>query len=457
VACQVVLDEDAVLGLELVASPAPEPGDVVWHNVARPQAQRLVRQFFVEVALLWGLAFWSVPVSLLQAWCSVARLQQLLGFELPVQFVNSNLYAVLTLYLPVMALLGLLEALPAVLYRLALRYEGIKSRSALQMITMQRYWRFQLATIVVTVLSGSISDSLKRILDHPPSLLWQLGQSVPNVAVYFLVTVLSSALVVAPISLLRLPLLAQLACAATGRGLRRLLCPGRGGPREPGAALPQDFVDSPDHAADLSALLLVLLVCVTYATIAPLIMPAGLLFFAAKWAVLAVRYLYVHAPRFDSGGAFWYLIWNQALLALVFGNLTTLAVVGMMSGYAQLPFLLPLPFLPIGFKLRAEYRFAQPSRRLSLRLARQLDAQDPRLSECFAPDAYWHPALRLPAGEFLAARRGDRDPLDALAERMESDDLLSENLTPRRPARMDSPESLPGLVMPRLPEAQGPP
>eukprot|EP00404_Azadinium_spinosum_P013854 CAMPEP_0180522946 /NCGR_PEP_ID=MMETSP1036_2-20121128/57720_1 /TAXON_ID=632150 /ORGANISM="Azadinium spinosum, Strain 3D9" /LENGTH=94 /DNA_ID=CAMNT_0022535841 /DNA_START=229 /DNA_END=510 /DNA_ORIENTATION=- len=60
---------------------------------------------------------------------------------------------------------------------------------------MQRYWRFQLATIGVTVLSGSVSHSLKTIVDHPTSILLQLGQSLPQVAVYFLVTILSSALV----------------------------------------------------------------------------------------------------------------------------------------------------------------------------------------------------------------------------------------------------------------------
>uniref|UniRef100_A0A6T0W2C0 CSC1/OSCA1-like 7TM region domain-containing protein n=1 Tax=Alexandrium monilatum TaxID=311494 RepID=A0A6T0W2C0_9DINO len=439
IACQVVLDEDPVLGSELVASQAPEPRDIVWHNAARPQAQRLVRQFFVEVAMFVGLAFWSVPVSLLQAWCSVARLQNLLGpsFQLPENFVKSDIYSLITLYLPVMALLGLLEVLPVLLYRLSSRYEGIKSRSSLQMVTMQRYWRFQLATIAVTALSGSLSDSWTAIRTDPSAVLWHLGQSLPKVAVYFLVTVLSSALVVAPVSLLRLPVLARIAATAVHQ---RACCLRRCHPRhwsppgsaEGGPVAAEVFLQSPDHAADLSALLLVLLVCVTYATVAPFILPAGLLFFVVKWLVLAVQYLYVHVPRFDSGGAFWHLLWNQALLALVLGNLTTLALVGLRSGYAQLPFLLPLPVLPIGFKLRAEYRFAEPSRRLSLRLARALDARDARTADRFSPDAYWHPALRLAEGEMLAGgRRNDWDRgsgphLDSLMERSETEHVVAE-------------------------------
>eukprot|EP00913_Durusdinium_trenchii_P035024 g32764.t1 len=244
------------------------------------------------------------------------------------------------------------------------------------------------------------------MLDQPTSMLWELGQSLPQVAVYFLATVLSSALVVGPVSLLRLPLLVQLTWTALARRLREILCLGSSTSAQAesnflaAAAEDRDCLDTPPMAADLSALLLVLLVCVTYASIAPLIILAGALFFALRWLVLALRYLYVHVPRFDSGGAFWYLLWNQAVLALILGDVTTLAAVALRSGYAQLPFLLPLPLLPVAFRTMTELRFAQPSQRLSLRSARQVDARaDPNLAERFPLDAYWHPALRHPGGE----------------------------------------------------------
>lgn len=437
-ACQIVLDEDALQGWDLVATPAPEPRDVVWRNVARKKAQRLVRHFFVELSLLLGLLFWSVPVSLIQVWCSAGRLSQLLPPWLrehlarPLPQAGSQLQGLVTLYLPVLALLLLLEAVPAVLYKIGSNYEGIKSRSALQMLTMRRYWRFQLATIGVTALSGSISNSLKTIVEEPASILWEFGQSLPKVAVYFLATLLSSALVVTPVSLLRVSLVAKIqwrrlyrqvrkaviraAACLSGAHVRRRHLTSRLRRRNDGeatssdqkssldgfeslklsSASPEDFLGAPPLAADLSALLFVLLVCVIYATIAPLILAAGVLFFVVKWQVLALQYLYVHVPRFDSGGAFWYLLWDQSLLALLLGNMTTMAVVGLQAGYAQLPFLLPLPLLPVAFKMRAEYRFAEPSKRLSLRAAKILDAQaDPRLTERFAVDAYWHPGLRL--------------------------------------------------------------
>lgn len=418
IACQVTLEDATMItgtSTEMTVVPAPEPRDVVWRNAARPTSQRLIRSFGVEVALLLGLAFWSVPVGLLQAWCSLARLQQLLPWmHLTQQFVSSDVFSLLTLYLPVILLLLVLEVLPLGFHWIEMFYEGVKSHSALHLLTMRRYWRFQLATIFVTVLSGSVSDSLKTIVDHPPSLMWELGQSLPKVAVYFLVTVLSSALVVAPVSLLRLPTVALHAgreaidmlsrCGALlmGRGFRRPE-DNENGRRMASSAAAEALVDTPDLAADMSALLFVLLVCVTYATIAPFIMIAGLLFFVVKWQVLALRYLYVCAPRFDSGGRFWYLLWDQALLALVLGNGTTLALVSLRCGYGQIPFLLPLPLLPVLFKLRAEQRFTEASLRLSLRSARTLDAQNPRVAERLSHDAYWHPALRIAEGELRAA------------------------------------------------------
>lgn len=94
------------------------------------------------------------------------------------------------------------------------------------------------------------------------------------------------------------------------------------------------------EAADLSALLLVLLVCVTYASIAPLIILAGVgepksleksresrlrrcfspfdgsssrcVTFTPRPETQSGSRFEVHVPRFDSGGAFWYLLWNQA-------------------------------------------------------------------------------------------------------------------------------------------------
>jgi len=216
--------------------------------------------------------------------------------------------------------------------------------------------------------------------------------------------------------------MAQVALTKLSHTLRKLCCC-RGCNEDVDCAERALRAHPPDLAADLSMLLLVLLVVVTYATIFPLIMLAGLLFFVLRWQVLAVRYLYVLVPRFDSGGAFFYLLWDQALVALLLGDLATLAVVGLKRGYAQLPFLLPLPLLPIAFKMRAEFRFAGASHRLSLKVARAIDSKDPYLAEKFLPDLYWHPAFTIEdacVGIGSVTDRG-RSHLDAVDEQLPED------------------------------------
>jgi len=404
VARQVVLDEDAVLGSELVAEAAPEPRDIIWHNAARAKGQVLVRTFFTEMAVSVGLVFWSVPVTLLQAWCSAERLHRRFPWLAgPLSRLPAELHHVWSLYLPVVALLMLLGVLPTTLHTISRYYDGIKSKSALQMLTMKRYWRFQLATLGVTTVSGSLWNMLSPAV---------MGDNVPKVAAYFLATVLSYGLVVGPVSLLRLPVVAQVGLARASHSLHRMCC--LGGDRKFDCVARALRAHPPDLAADLSSLLLVLLVVVTYATIFPLIMLAGLLFFVLRWQVLAVRYLYVLVPRFDSGGAFFYVLWDQALVAMFLGDLVTLAVVGLQRGYAQLPFLLPLPLLPIAFKMRAEFRFAGASHRLSLRVARSVDGKDPLMADKFMVDAYWHPALR--CEDLCVGTDRGRSHLDAVDE-----------------------------------------
>jgi len=96
---------------------------------------------------------------------------------MPLSLMPAEFHHVWSLYLPVMALLILLGILPTILHGVGRYYEGLKSKSALQLLTMQRYWRFQLATLGVTTVSGSLWSILT------PSVM---GNNVPKVATYSL-------------------------------------------------------------------------------------------------------------------------------------------------------------------------------------------------------------------------------------------------------------------------------
>ena len=52
--------QDVVRGTGMQVSPAPEPRDLVWHNVARPQAPRLA---------LLGMDYGSKPCQNMQKPC----------------------------------------------------------------------------------------------------------------------------------------------------------------------------------------------------------------------------------------------------------------------------------------------------------------------------------------------------------------------------------------------------
>merc|ERR1712194_568549 len=62
---------------------------------------------------------------------------------------------------------------------------------------------YQLASLYVTVISGSLWDALEQIIKHPGYLLVFLSRSLPKVAVYFLTYVLARVGSGLPLLLLR--------------------------------------------------------------------------------------------------------------------------------------------------------------------------------------------------------------------------------------------------------------
>ena len=182
-------------------------------------------------------------------------------------------------------MLGLLAVVPYVLESLALNYVRLKSHSLVQRYVLDRHFYFQLLAIFVTVLSGSLADVVKAFIDNPSSIETLLGRSIPGVGAYFLQLLTVKATVSIAVEAARpIPLAREMS-------LRRLM-----ERRDPikeelklGHAVPQ--------------MLMVVLVAVLYAAIAPLILvPASLYFWLAE-PVYRKHLLLVYTKTSEGGGA----------------------------------------------------------------------------------------------------------------------------------------------------------
>ncbi|CAM9540737.1 unnamed protein product, partial [Choristocarpus tenellus] len=103
-------------------------------------------------------------------------------------------------------------------------------------------------------------------------------------------------------------------------------------------------------------LLLVLVVCLLYAVISPVIMPMGALFFAAAHIVYKYQMLYVYIPKYESGGVLWLSVYPRVLVGLAVAQLTVMGYVSIRGGYTEAVCMLPLPFMVALHGRRSYYR-----------------------------------------------------------------------------------------------------
>eukprot|EP00401_Gymnodinium_catenatum_P009023 CAMPEP_0117604768 /NCGR_PEP_ID=MMETSP0784-20121206/78854_1 /TAXON_ID=39447 /ORGANISM="" /LENGTH=292 /DNA_ID=CAMNT_0005407803 /DNA_START=137 /DNA_END=1011 /DNA_ORIENTATION=+ len=269
---------------------------------------------------------------------------------------NSRLHAMLTQYVPIYAWLALLGTLQGAFWSIAEGYEGVKTYSEIQLRTMRRYWTYTLCTMYITVLSGSVLDSVGQSWQRPRQIILFLGQAVPRVSSFFLSVVLSKALLTMPLLALR-----------PGALLRA-----------PWATSEEEYFVAVDYGSKLPDLLLVFTVCVAYAPLAPLLILAGAVFFAVALFTFRFGALYTWQQRFQSQGSFFHFFLRQVVSVLPVAVLTLIAALMLLRGYAQAVLLLPLLGFTLVFRnwllgqLEAHVR-------LPLQLAQELDALEAEL------------------------------------------------------------------------------
>jgi len=350
----------------LVVSRGPYPSDVVWANAGRSRHKVQWRTAAVDALLVGGLLLWSVPVTAIQALASVRNLEMYIPLSLD---EGTRAYVLLTQYLPVMAWLGLLHALQGVFWLVAEQYEGVKTYSEIQLRTMRRFWAYTLCTIYVTVLSGSVLDSLTSILESPRNIISFVGKSMPQVSVYFLSVVLSKALLSQPLGAIRFKALAAWAWRLCVDGRRSTL-----NQSMPWVVQPEDAFVVFNYSQGVTDLLLVFTICIMYAPLAPLVVPAGLLFLGMTLILYRFGALYSWRSPFQSQGSFFAFFVSRVAAVLPVAVLTLIAALAMLQGYRPAGALLPLLGGTLAFRNLVMDRLTSHTQ-IPLKVAQKLDQQ----------------------------------------------------------------------------------
>lgn len=355
--------EAGVLSVQM----APDSRDVEWNNAHVGKAWMEGREWTADIFLGLGAVLWSVPVTAVQALANLNSLSTIPGLSWISDVATGEFAAFLNGYLPVLALMALISALPPFFNWVASKIERRKSVSDTQHSILKRFFYYQLANVYVTVTAGSILDSLAEILDHPSNAFAILGKSVPTVVGYFIMFLLTKILAGLPIELLNVVPLLNRICST-------LLCRDRIMTQR---ELDEEYKPIPlQLGREYPNQLLVIVIMFTYATISPVILPVGALYFISAFVVYKKQMLLVFSSTYESGGVFFPTACQRTMVGLLAAQVTLIGYTVLRQGYYQPLVLLPLLFYTLTMMSTFKDLYAIPGQYLSLERAVDLDKRN---------------------------------------------------------------------------------
>jgi hypothetical protein len=291
------------------------------------------------------------------------------------------------------ALVAIMNVLPPVLTALAIM-EGCISFSKNQFRSFDRYFTFQVINVfLVTTIAGSVIDCLKDIYEDPKSAFALLGGSLPKMGAFFTNYLIMKAFTGLGIEIIRLP--------AMFSALLKTLFTSNLTPRDKsfpylfGAirsmSNPGWFPFAKIYAQDT----LLVVVCATYACIAPLSLIGGLFYFGGASYVYKHQMLYVYEPIYETGGKWWPKIARCVVVALLFAQSTMVGMMVLKGTYTEIYFLVLIILITSLYYWYIASTYEPLAAQLPFDMATSIDLdQQNNPDELAGAEDYMQPSLR---------------------------------------------------------------
>lgn len=378
--------------VSLAVTPAPHVDDVKWENIGLAYRTRAAGTLVSSAISAAIVIFWTIPTAFVASLATVESLRR----SLP--FLNKafDQYPILQEIFKQLAPLALavLKALAPVVFGLLSAREGHPSTTEVRASLFTKLAWFQLVQIFfVLVIAGTIFDSIKDIIDQPKLLINMLGHSMPQQSTFFISYVLVLTGLTLVLELLRVVpavlsvLFFLLAPKRTRRereakwiGLRYIA-----------------FTDPFDPTSPLADAFLVLLVTLTFASIAPLVCYFTGLYFLVAELIYRRQVLYVYQSTSFALGAFWPRLYKFLIVALVVAQLTMIGLLSLKKVAIQSVLVLVLIGVILLFHYYVERLFPRVAKYLPLADCVHLDSvrgrRDPNATFYFLDNVYRQPAM----------------------------------------------------------------
>lgn len=320
----------------IAVSEAPEPRDIYWQNLYYTRKGTLFRKFLVESFVATLILFWIVPVTFVAIFTNSDFLLGKIPL-LATLCTYSNFFTSLVALVQPSMLLGIMQFLPP-LFNILGVFEGQISFSSNQFKAFDRYFMFQVINVfLVTTLSGSVIDAITSIIVAPAEAFSLLGQSLPKMGGYFTIYIFAKAFIGLGMEIVRLPAVCMeiMKRVFTSNVTLRQRTEYAGGGS-------MRFMDNPGwlpfaklYAQDT----LVVVLCATFACIAPLLLMAGICYFGGASLIYTHQLLFVYEDVYETGGRWWPKIARCMVVALLFAQSTMVGMMILKESYQEIYFL----------------------------------------------------------------------------------------------------------------------
>ena len=296
---------------------APEPRDILWNNIYVSKGATRTRRILGDFLVFLIISLYVVPVALISLLVSESALvsssPRLAQLDQASAFFASGIAMVQPICIVCMQ-----QMLPPLFMAIG-KMEGLVSFSSVQMRSFSRYFLFQVLNVfLVTAIAGSIFDTIAIIVENPESAFEMLGNSLPRLSSFFITFVTIKAFLALGMELVRTVALVQ----AT---LRYLFVPNMTLRMARSVIFGMRAIDDPGwfpfHKI-LAQDMLVVVISVVFAVVAPLVLLPCIIFFLFSRIMWTHHHLYVYESVFESGGQFWPKIFRRFVFGLIIAQMT---------------------------------------------------------------------------------------------------------------------------------------
>ncbi|EEB08729.2 DUF221 family protein [Schizosaccharomyces japonicus yFS275] len=336
IAAQTHIDMKSLMGLHIILAPSPQ--DVQWHNTYMGRWHRFFQSWFVSVITLLLILLWTVPVGAIavlinidtirKLWPSLARLLEDVPFmrTLIQTFLPTLVYSLFINFSPF-------------LFRWLSRMQGFSSRGEEEIYTVGKNYAYLFVNFFLVYIIAGTSNIWSWAHDATQFAIL-LANRLPKQAQFFIDLIVLQGIGMLPFRLAQFGNLFSFAVrrwrARTLRDYKSLQQP-----------------DSFSYGIYLPQPLFIMLICLCYSIISPLILVFGLIYFTMGFIVYKYELIYAMEHPQHSTGQLWSTIFQRMVMSCAIMQMTMMGLMSLRRAYWLSTVIAPL----LIFTLASSYNF----------------------------------------------------------------------------------------------------